>query len=280
VKSRAVRFVVCVTSLIANASCARQPLLFSSADTYGVNISVSSASSTPLDFALGYKNLDLSLVPVTATDKHGAYYPIRGCYTAAAGSATTVPCSPGGGSPADVRQSMRSPGSANLLFGSYIPSTADAHLEQVKAASPNLVPNSRLALPLHFVPNNPLALPVSGLNPSRPGQPSAAPSTSPEGSPSNEAEGMRDSLSVFSSFNTNASASSSAGVDVGLGKVFATGVAAQQLTEGQNYYLQYRGFALANAASCLANLAKALGPGKATSTDIAICGAASATTGH
>ena len=69
-----------------------------------------------------------------------------------------------------------------------------------------------------------------------------------------------DALSVFSSFTTNASASgnpttststqtnsntagSNGGVAIALGKLFATGVAAQNLSEGMDYYLAYKGAA-------------------------------------
>ncbi|MGH7121715.1 MAG: hypothetical protein ACREFP_22450 [Acetobacteraceae bacterium] len=98
---------------------------------------------------------------------------------------------------------------------------------------------------------------------------------------------MTDSLSVFSSFNAKTNASSGAGtsggagVDVGLGKVFATGIAAQQLTEGQGFYLKEKGLALSNAAACLANLKKVLGNNAATADQAAaICGSNSATTSN
>lgn len=56
-------------------------------------------------------------------------------------------------------------------------------------------------------------------------------------------QNIRDALSVFSSFSTktDATVGTSGGASINLGKLFATGVSAQILTEGVNYHLQYSG---------------------------------------
>jgi len=53
-------------------------------------------------------------------------------------------------------------------------------------------------------------------------------------------QNIRDALSVFSSFSAKTSAETG-NASINLGKLFATGVSAQILTEGVNYHLQYSG---------------------------------------
>lgn len=258
------RYVVALASL---TSCSEQPLLFSSAETYGVGISVSTASSNPLDLTLGYRSIDASFVPVTSFDRSGVYHAIRGCYNTAIGSRQAAVCSTETGTGA-VQQRQHEDGTSTLQPTARLAiRPGQVRVLDTLAAAPIISPpaapsgggTSARALPIQS----------DGAN------------GSVSGTPIDQSQGMINSLSVFSSFNAKAGASGSTitgvGADVGLGKVFATGVAAQQLTEGQNYYLQYAGQALINSvAACLERLTKALGAGNVKSTDAQICSRTSA----
>jgi len=241
--------------LTLTASCTDQPLLFSSGQTFGVNISVSSASTNPVDLTLGYKSLDATFVPVTSTSRSGGYHAIRGCYVDAVGSTTSPSCSADGTSiplPSPSGQGPTKPSAMLRLYDTL--------------ESKHLILSAMAAAPLGPVlPQAPVVSPAP--------QAPVAGVAGTSGMPATQAQSMADSLSVFSSFNGNATASGTSGAGVGLGKVFATGVAAQQLTEGQNFFLQYKGQALAAAPACLANLTTAVGAGKVTASELAVCGA-------
>lgn len=87
-----------------------------------------------------------------------------------------------------------------------------------------------------------------------------------------EKQAMHDSLSVFSSFNADGGVKDKGDVTFGLGKLFATGVAAQQLTEGQNYYLQSKGKAeYAAAVSVCLTALKAAAGGTLTADQMQVC---------
>lgn len=233
------------------AGCSNPPLLFTSAETVGINIAVSTASTNPLDITLGYKSLDASFVPVTVSYKSGRLDQIRSCYGTLVGSATSPPC-PGTAGPA-------SPPS-----GAGIPDADTSAVISPVEGMPYLVHDTApTVLPAAMAPQFPM------------------PFGNPGATPPNQGEAMNDALSVFSSFNTKANASSSTGAAAAIGKVFATGVAAQQLSEGQGYYLAYKGRALDNAASCLANLAALVTLTKATldpTQIVAACGKSKTTT--
>ena len=252
--------LILVGGMVALVSgCSQPPLLFSSATSFGVSIMVSSASTNPIDLSLGYKQLDASLVPVTYATTTGAdaYHPIRGCYAAVGHASGSAGCTTQDGTTANI------------------PAKADV-------ADP----------PQHDSPKNsgggvifqPFGLVLAGGNSRTPGkapgslQPNAI-ATAPTGMAgsslenrvvAHESESMRDSLSVFSSFNGAARGSPSSGASVGLGEVFATGVAAQQLTEGQNYYLQKKGASLSLIAACVGDITTALGQ-KTTLDELKIC---------
>lgn len=248
--------------LLLVAGCGEQPLLFDSVNMVGVDISVSGTSSNPLTLSLGYKSNDATMVPVSLIDKNGAYHPIRGCYTAAVGGGQAGSCV----QPSDGADTNKG-GQGNAARTGFTIKRDDLQPRLIRAAAGPKITEKALPVPppatIMVAPPAPaktLVLPV------------VTPGDQSPGSGGAQTESMNDSLSVFSSFNATASASASAGADVGLGKVFATGIAAQQLTEGQNYLLQYKGQSLVySAALCLANLAKAMGDGKAQSTDVQVC---------
>jgi len=84
---------------------------------------------------------------------------------------------------------------------------------------------------------------------------------------------MRDALSVYSSFNAGTGASGGSGTSslsatINLGKVFATGVAAQFLSYGQYVFLQSSA-----SAACVKQLADAVKDKVTESTILKVCGA-------
>jgi hypothetical protein len=236
------RFVFILNAFLLSG-CLQQPsLLFGSEETLGVAISVSSASTTPVSLTLGYKSLDASLVPVATNDQTNGYHSIRGC-------------------------------SNTAISGQFQACTEDL------AAPAQIAPKRSVSLNTDQLLDRPELLRVA-TKPRQTIQPFALPIPPPTGSRSNipaaatggGQESLVDALSVFSSFNAKAGASTATGADVGLGKVFATGVAAQQLGQAQNYYLQYKGQALVyTIQQCLANLLQAKGAGNVTSADIQTC---------
>jgi len=218
---------LCAFSLFALSACANQPLLFTSANSLGVSVSVSGASTNPIDVSLGYKDVDATLVPVASFDKGGTPYAIRGCYGFGSDNQPAPQCANNDFKP-----------TPNLKSTSALSTSADA------IGSAMLTPVSSQAI-------------VGGLGVTQ---------------LQKQQETMSDALSVFSSFDTKTNAESKIGAEIGLGKVFATGIAAQQLTEGQNIYIQNKGAALSGpVAECLRNLTTALGPGKATESDVQMC---------
>jgi hypothetical protein len=193
----------------------------------------------PLAFNVGYKSRGASIVPTTTLDRAGTSHEVRGCFEQALGSGATTACA---GQDGTSGQSG-APKSAANSDASELPTTARV----VPAKATRLMPITNFSLPRS----------------------------------STGSESMRDSLSVFSSFDSGASVGQTTGTSGGaqigfsLGKVFATGIAAQQLTEGQNYFLQ-------NAAttSCLSQLANAMGSGKVTEAAAKICAGGSGQQGQ
>jgi hypothetical protein len=195
------------------------PLLFVSTNSFGVDIGASPAAGQAPSLNLGYKSVDLAVVPVTTEAKGGS--PIRGCYSAARNATEAGACADG----APARQVA---GGATVTSSAGELSLVALRDDEQKLAQ---------AVPL---PRDTKAAPVSASGPQPKGVPVSAPSGERFG------QSIRDSLSVYSSFSGEAKAGSETGVQ--LGKAFATGVAAQQLTEGINYYLQYKGQTAATAS--------------------------------
>jgi hypothetical protein len=255
-----------VLAALSVAACAEipQPLVFVSENNLGVDISGSPTDSQVVHLNLGYKNRDASFVPVTSVDKAGATLAIRGCYRVRRGDLGTdnLECETAGGT---TPQTQR----VGVMVESVDFNAAD--------------PRSRL-IPINEIQGSGFLtqVPAAQNVPQRP-EPRRETATTnaildPEASDGKalpvEAykarQSMADSLSVFSSFDVDTKAGTQS--EIGLGKVFATGIAAQQLTEGQNVYLQYKGRALRYAvADCLNALAKAMGDGKVTAKEVALC---------
>jgi hypothetical protein len=220
----------------------QQPLVFVSENSVGIDIGVSPAETQTVKLNLGYKGRDTSFVPVTVMDKTGQYHPVRGCYRAIAGDEPISNC--------ELKD-----------LAPNVPGTKPAEARAAVRGQPDVDRNAAFRIRPVLAPNSGDDVQPKGLDVTK----------------SEARQSMIDSLSVFSSFNTDARAGTQ--TDVGLGKVFATGIAAQQLTEGQNYYLQYKGQALRYAVTeCLNALVKAKGEGKVTEKEVMVCTSAPSST--
>ncbi|EKV32629.1 hypothetical protein C882_2708 [Caenispirillum salinarum AK4] len=269
--------------LSACAPNQEQPLIFVSRDVYGVSLDTSPSATGTVGLTLGYSAEDVSLVPVTVMNAAGdTIYPVRGCYTAAQGPGL-VTCSADswagdmqlteeaaakatggetGEDEGDARQNSGGPGPGAAA-------TARGATHSTRPGSRNgaprdvtLAPANRMAMsfsPGDFqtaLPVRDVLVPVQGDADTESDVDGAALATADE-----KKQVMHDSLSVYSSFDSDVDAGGAQTLGVSLGKVFATGVAAQQLTEGQNYYLQFKGRAeyAAAVAACVTAAKDAVG---------------------
>lgn len=223
-----------VAAALFLSGCANQPLLFTSGVTVGVDIGINGASTNPVNLTVGYKQLDGTLVPVTAVGANNAVYPIRGCNGSAAGSESAPGCAPSNSGP---QANARDPhlGAAGLTL-------------QPPAA------NGMQSASLRQPASAPLVL--------------GSPPPLPPGDTRNQVDSSVDSLSVYSSFDAdvNAGTGTSANAGVVFGKVFATGVAAQNLSDAQRQFATYKGMALVYGpvGTCIQQLTNALNAGART----------------
>lgn len=233
-------------SLLALAGCAttnsntqQSPLLFISTNSFGVDVGASPSSASLPSINLGFKSLDVALVPVTTDVTNVA---IRGCYNAGQNVGKVGNCdaviaasegrqpSSSAGAPARVAETSTPP-EGPIRIAQAAPLKAEEVRVQAVPLAPGAAPLRTLHAPVTKAP------PVGA---------SAVPVVIGP-NPGSFDQSMRDSLSVFSSFNADTKVGQEASIQ--LGKAFATGVAAQQLTEGLNYYMQLKGQSLIGADS-------------------------------
>jgi hypothetical protein len=247
--------------LLASCSNVQQPLIFTSESNVGLDVAASPTDPQAVRINFGVKLRDFAFVPTTVTDTGGTVHNVRGCFRQQRGNGELSNCEGGDvtGSTPVVAPLAPKPAFYELPQRALLQPTAVA---PVLPASP---PTGSAGTPT----DRSLALPATGA----PGR-----------------ESIIDSLSTYSSFDSKSSATASAqttaagasapqanaGINVNLGKVFATGVAAQQLTEGQNYYLQLMGLGARadSVANCIAAAQKAAGANATLTVDqqLALCG--------
>lgn len=268
-------FAVLTLLLFAACDPSQQPLVFGSSNILGVDISVSPTNTQPVTATLGYKSLDLSVVPTTTKSSAGVPNPIRGCFIA--GAAFTCPDDM---APIATSHPAAAAPPEAAAASSYVPDPATPE-RPTMALLTQLRPTALLVPPAlqgtaEVNPGGPRpkfaeprARATQGVLPA-PGEPAQAGIGS-----------MRDALSVYSSFNTGvgatgglqsapqspSAASPPLNASINLGKVFATGVAAQFLSYGQYYFLQ-----ASAGAECVRQLANAVKDKLEESTILKICG--------
>lgn len=257
-------YAVLLFSAALLSGCAQMspmPLVFVSTNTLGVDIGTDPSSAQTPRLVLGYKTTDVAIVPVTTELNQGPA--IRGCNSTLKNQSAVATCADSSGS-SQSKEGMAQPtppstGSKPVIKSTFqngdTPAWREASLLKIGlpdgSQRPADTPNQRgvdiaqinpgiMAIPLD---NGPTAKPKP--KPADKSKDSAAPKAIPQDDgPSSYSQSIHDSLSVFSSFNADAKVGAEGGVQ--LGKAFATGVAAQQLTEGINYYMQRKGQALAS----------------------------------
>jgi hypothetical protein len=211
------------------------PLVFVVGHTVGIDIQATSASTATPGLTVGYKSLDVAVVP-TQQDK-AAGDSLLGCYAVGQGGSEIPTLCPGSKPALPIaKPAMHSvddlwmPRPGQQRVNSSERRDESTYLQKVVAAAP--------------------AAPARAI--------AAPPANNEEAD--KFAESVVDAYSVYASFNTSAKAGGSA-PGVGIGEVFATGDAAVQLAEGINYYSSRAGNALIVKAqgdsSCIAQLTAA-----------------------
>lgn len=232
--------------LIATASLAAcqtngGPLVFVVTHTVGVDIQATSTTSATPGLTVGYKSVDLAVVPTQTSTDGGAQ--LKGCY--AVGQSQAAPGLCGAGSVATAASPAVQPGST--------PPPSPPPKASWRDMDGRLIP-AVVAIPLGDLPP-----PGSGGGGGGGGGSGAGGSDGAGAAPlmtgelktkavpvvganggNSFSESVADSYSVYASFGTKTSAGSS-GTGVDVGEVFATGDAAVQLAEGVNYHAQYKG---------------------------------------
>lgn len=229
-------YLLAMTLVLSSCFATGQaPLVYVSKQTLGVEISSGAQDAGTASVVLGFRNLDAAYVPTTATyNKDETLVRIRGCYNHGHNVGKIDSCA----------------------------HREKAHFNNVEtdtttSSKGNLDQNTHKvgALSVGFSPVLNYALEVD-------------PRDTGEGG--DQHQSISDSLSVYGTFDSETKKGSEVGI--GLGKVFATGVAAQHLTEGVS--LKQRREAKASniqkKTECINAVKAALGD-KTTATDLSIC---------
>ncbi len=247
--------------ILAVAGCQNDPLVFAATQTFGVKISISPKQDEPVKLVMGYDSNDTTIMPTTM-DK------ARGRIAAWTGGCTTkddksLEC-------VDLPLPMDVGGTAS------VPPPTDAERELAEKAKDKL----------SAVPGKPRTevLTVAELNALNKVEAAAAAAGHTEMSVGGTMVGITpgkggrayqyDALSVLSSFNADAKgeAGTQAAVGASLGKLFATGVAAQDISDGMQHKMADK-WAPSSSVDCLQKLQEVLGAGKVDSaTATAVCG--------
>jgi|GEM_PF-2766690 len=287
--------VICAVIVVSGCSSdMNTPLLFASSQTIGLSVSSSATENQGADITFGYKNRDFALVPTMAKGITGAPVEIRACYRVGVNVGDVADCGKGNSQNGDSSPKEQNPQVRDNI--SYLQGAAnaqDANLLQMiadrSAQSPAALPMPRGG---SFSPDiiRPMAVPIPLVEPDNKGEKAISIKTGDAAGAAdaqnndktilaargNAAESVRDSLSVFSSFDAKSDVKGGE-VGITLGKAFATGVAAQHLTEGMNFYIQYKGQALVSGAKatakgeCIRALTAAMGEGKVTADALTAC---------
>jgi hypothetical protein len=257
--------------LLLGCDPSQEPLIFGSSNILGVDLSISPSNTQPVTATLGYKSFDLSIVPVTTKSSAGAPNPIRGCFVN--GDSTLCPTD----ATAPTAALPQPPPSAQVPTSSPV----FPHPAVYAALDVGTLPEVKLAalpVPPTLRPGVQTAAPTGGASLSERSLSNApAPNALSVGA---SASNMRDALSVYSSFNSGNTGGTSTqstaqsvsdrlptNVNLNLGKVFATGVAAQFLSYGQYSYLQ-----LSAATQCIKQLSDSSTTGKVSEDTMKLCG--------
>ncbi len=232
--------------LLTLSGCAHNggPLVFVVTHTVGVDIQAASSSSATPGLTVGYKSVDVAVVPTQmATDGAAA---LRGCYGVGQnGAQTPARCSAEELARADTRRAASS--------SSQLPSQTA------------MVPAENEFIPAKL-PRGPFTPTSSNIIPTVIAAPPPAAAPAKTGGDAGQfGETVEDAYSVYASFGTGTKTGSS-GLSVDIGEVFATGDAAVQLAEGVNYYSSRAG----NAAivNAIANCAQQLAAAKNAGVDV------------
>lgn len=248
--------VLCALSL---TGCQNDPLVFAATQTFGLKISVSPKQDEPVKLVMGYDSNDTTIMPTTmdATRARVAAW-TSSCQTKDLSALECV----------DLPLPMQA-----IAARKEAPLTPE---EQALAAAAQEKVNANPTVSPEDI------LTASELNAFRKLQ--AATGAHTEGNIGHETamqgegKGGRlyqyDALSVLSSFNAEGEGKVGTEASVGarLGKLFATGVAAQNISDGIQHEMA-KEWAPSQAVGCLLTLQKVLGEVKVdAATAVAVCG--------
>jgi hypothetical protein len=218
--------VVVAGALTGCATTKERPLLFFSTNVLGINVAAPEATGSGLSVNLGYKSLDIAIVPVTAEAEVNDR-DIRGCYRSKVdGTEISNPCALEENVGAPNKNETKQGGVGFQLMPDRF------WMEPITYRYRNGTGEN--AASIQYVADQPPYRSAGAFYPTV-----AAKATQPNAGTSQD-QSMRDSLSVFSSFDSVTTAGSQSAA-IQFGRMFATGVAAQQITEGINLQLRGKG---------------------------------------
>lgn len=233
-----VRIIAFVALLGVTTGCANENLLFASATTFGLKIAVAPEQPQPITLAVGYDQYDASIVPVTTSeDRKVIFAEQRLCKSkdAEARECTNLFPANDAADGADHGQNSEL-GTAQQQTGAENVVTSGSGTNTGSGGSGSTATNSPI---------------VIGVATTGPGA-----ATVLAGAGIGGADYRREPPTTLSIFDANggADASATTSASFGIGKLFATGIAAQNISEGVGYERAKKG--TENFKKCLSELSQ------------------------
>lgn len=247
--------------LLAGCASTQAPLIYVSKQTLGVEIGGGAQDAGSASLVLGFRNTDAAIVPTTASNIDGTKVDrIRGCYNAGHNVGLIGDCDKQDAILSGPNQKQEN---STVKQGGKSDSTnATSGKDLLDKLAIDSKPRATAMDPLDTFPD------ASKTNKDSAKALDIDPGDSSIGG--NQSQSVSDSLSVYGTFDSGTKASSDTGVT--LGKVFATGVAAQHLTEGISLRERRnaKGAYIEKKTACVKAVKDALGE-KTTAADLSRC---------
>lgn len=266
-------------SLIVFSGCSTfesHPLIFASNHNFGATLSYSTATGPT--FNVGFESQDVAIVPTvfSAEDRNVFALAVRGCYEQGVNAKRDIKC----------HDDAFAFGKKDERFFIRVNSGHPSKAENIQESSQHASLGSGGLAEGISGSERPLIRRVNTADANNPNDNSASGQDNPPKSPTATAPtpeekdsaqktisiSIKDSLSVLSSFGT-AFSQEAKKAEFDLGKIYATGAAAQHLTTGMGKKMANEGAAKKLEASekCMAELNKLLGDRQATDDQINKC---------
>jgi hypothetical protein len=271
------------------AGCANDPLIFASGTTYGLKISASPKQDEPVKFVIGYDQVDATLIPTTMDKSRERIMSINdecdagdgsdACQDIVSATAVAVPV-------AAVEQIKQA---TEALSEADIPDSGDTKsLFMTKEALDSLsetfqslkLDDSAATIVVDPSQQATIRDAARVLSEAKVEDTATKEKVEEAAKPIQQAadtirkaaraRSQNDTLSVISSFNAGADVSASTGVSISaqLGKIFATGIAAQHVAEGIGKSVRP---ATVDPIACMQQFQKTLGKAPSEEAILQLC---------